>query len=102
MKLVPYVHVPPSVREYLDRHRRALGVAWGAYRRAAAKGKVVTLGDLAFEVARWSGYSTSEWQARALLSHAVRNGAFGGVRAVPGKGLVEGEATAPSDERRAS
>lgn len=96
------VQVPTQdVKTYLTKHRDALMTARRELLRLTANGGRCTIGDLAFVVARSTDYETSEWQATGILSHAIRNGAFGTWRAYPGAGLRRMD-DAPVSKRRAA
>ncbi len=61
-----------EIDQFLRVHRSALMVAARELQRKVSCGERATLGDLAFVVARFTGYNTKEWQARCILSHAVK------------------------------
>jgi len=76
------------LQRYLKAHEKTLKLAEASMRKRLATGKPTHVGDIAFDIARATFYETSEWKARAILSHALHNGAFGDIRAVRGRGIV--------------
>lgn len=80
---------------FLNRHRRVLTLAGNYMRTNLRKGKRCSLGDVAWEVFRKTKWEVKEWRAKAVLSHAIRQGAFGFVLIRSGVGLTFREPKAP-------
>lgn len=89
--MVRVMQLTSNLKRYIEEHTTTLRLAEAFLRNAQAKGKPTCLGDVAFHVASQTKYGVMEWQATAIVSHALKRGAFGPARAVRGIGIVFGK-----------